>query len=638
MSRTPEPSLPTELARRARLPRLARLAAASRLAGRSLLSLLLRPEARARLAGRSCRARLALFAGLVLPCFAACSQGRPTTPTGPVSVLLVTLDTTRADALGPYGTAGATAASTPNLSALAAESVVFEHASTVAPLTLPAHASILTGLYPPRHTVRDNGVQALPDSARTLAEGAHERGYQTAAFVASVVLDAGFGLNQGFDVYDVPARPFGAASTTYAERPGWVVAERVTDWLDRRDRTRPFFLWMHLWDPHAPYEPPPALGAKESTPYLGEVATADAALGIVLAHLEGRGDLAELAVVVVADHGEAFGEHGEWSHAAYTYDTTLHVPLLLRDPSGHGAGTRSSATVSVADVAPTLAEAMGFVLPGTDGLSLWRREVPAARGVYFESYYGYLAYGWSPLTGWRDARGKYLHSSRPELYDTRADPGEAHDRAATAPAAELARYRAAIEGVVTAEPLERGAPGIAEALRRDIESLGYAAFADADGTLPHPFDPALAQRKSPAAGAQEQRDVQAAMGLLETDRLPEAEALLRRITSAHPENLFALDKLSVTLMRQGRFADALVPLRRTLATGPPRPDVLTHYGACLMETGADEDALAAFLQAVELEPTHVEALEGAARMLERLERQDEARDLRARLRAIEERL
>jgi len=551
----------------------------------------------------------------------------------PLNAVLITLDTTRADALAPYG---APPDRTPYLALLAEQSVVYEEATTVAPLTLPAHASILTGLYPPRHGVRDNGAYALAPAATTVAEVARELGAQTAAFVAAAVLDPGFGLDQGFDVYEAPARPFTHASSTYAERRGSEVAARALDWLEGRDPTRPFFLWMHLFDPHAPYDPPPAFAAHEGSPYAGEVAAADAALGRLLARLEAEGLLERTFVVVVADHGEAFGEHGEVSHASLCYDTTLRVPLLLRYPDGWGAGRRSREIVSVVDVAPTLMRALGATVPAgiadLDGASLYRRTVAPDRGVYFESYYGYLNFGWSPITGWRDALGKYVHSSRPELYETHLDPDETSNLVEKA-GEGLARYRAGLADVAAREPLQASAaPGrLGQALAR----LGYAQSTAAPLQLPGPLAPS--ELPAPADRLDEQLAFQEALGLQEEGRWEEADARLRAIVGANPRNVAALDRLAAGLAQLARCDEALGVLRSVVAVGPPRADAWCRMGGCLLEEQRAEAALDAFERALDLDPAHPQALAGAVLALERLDRGAEAEPLRARLREVQER-
>jgi hypothetical protein len=356
---------------------------------------------------------------LMAAALAACERA-PTTP----SALLITMDTTRADAR----VLGTARGRSPALDALAQRGILYESAHTVAPLTLVAHASMLTGLVPPRHGIRDNGPWLLPQSARTLAEAARERGYRTAAFVAAVVLDRAFGLDQGFETYSGPESSAERASFEVASLPAREVIDRVLAWLDARDRSRPFFLWVHLFDPHQPYDPPPGFMTADlgSDTYLGEIASMDHEIGRLMERLERDGLLATTAILAVGDHGEALGEHGEDTHGFLCYEPTLHVPFLLVRPDGARAGERSRAIVSVADVAPTLAEVMGATLPlDIDGTSLWSGDPPGERGVYFESYMGYLELATSPLAGWLDGSGKYLESSAPEFYRLASDPLEA---------------------------------------------------------------------------------------------------------------------------------------------------------------------------------------------------------------------
>ncbi len=392
-----------------------------------------------------------------------------------MSALLITLDTTRADALGCYGRVPAV---TPNLDSLAREGVLFDNAHCAAPSTLPSHASMLTGLYPIRNSVRHNGLQPLPQSARTLAESAKEKGFDTAAFIGSVVLADSFGLNQGFDVYDQPRHEELGVSTHFGERRASDVIDAALAWLKRRDRARPFFMWVHLFDPHAPYAPPKEFqtGALAREPYLGEIAFADRELGRLLAALREQKLLDRVAVLAIADHGESFGEHGESSHGVYCYESTLRVPLILRMPGGEH-GVRKNALVSGVDVYPTLAEAMGLAVPPSgeiDGVSLFAPKLD--RGIYFESYYAWNAYRWSPIAGWLDGQGKYLHSSTPEFFDLTADPGEAHDLASQR---DSGRYEAAISALAARPALVQGdAHGIDEALKQRIRSLGYAGVED----------------------------------------------------------------------------------------------------------------------------------------------------------------
>lgn len=546
---------------------------------------------------------------LTLGLLAACSRG------GPHSVLLITLDTTRADVLGAYGQ---TPSVTPNLDGLAEEGVLFEHAYTVAPLTLPAHASMLTGLIPPRHGVRDNGVASLPRSAVTLAERAHEAGFQTAAFLGSVVLDEGFGLEQGFERYEAPARRFyGGPTMGYAERPAAEVATLATEWLKARNPERPFFLWAHLWDAHAPYAPSEAMKKRAGgNDYLGEVAACDQAVGRLLTALREAGLDESTLVIVVADHGESFSEHEEVSHGPYVWNTTLHVPLLLRLPDGRRAGERVTTIASVTDVYPTALEAMALAPTAgerLDGVSLYARAPKAKRGAYFESYYGYLNFGWHPLSGWIDGRAKYIHAPRARLYELEADPREEHDLARER-AAWVTEARGAIGEAAGAPALTPDAEAIDPELKRSLQALGYAAMASEGASLPAPL--AELERPDPHERTQELLDFQRAQGLLGAQKYAEAETLLRSLLVQNPANSSAWDRLALCLMRMNRHKEALVPLRRMLSEAPGNADTWSYVGACEIVAGAPEKALAAFTRALELDPNHVQALGGLIHLME----------------------
>ena len=546
-----------------------------------------------------------------------------------LSALLITLDTTRADGLSCYG---GPPELTPHVGRLAEEGVLYEYAHTVAPLTQPAHASMLTGLYPPRHSVRDNGIWALPDSAETSAEAAARAGIRTAAFLGSVVLDAGFGFEQGFEVYEPPARPLAQTTTDYAERRGSEVAASAAHWLAGLDPGERFFLWVHLWDPHGPYEPP-AEFADRGTPYQGELAAMDAAVGTLLESLRSRELLERTLVLLVADHGEAFGEHDEVSHGALCYEPTLHVPLVVRYPDAHRAGERSREIVSVVDVHPTLCAALGLPAPiGVDGESLHRTRVAPDRGVYFESYYGYLAYGWSPLAGWLDRGGKYVHGTVSELFDPLGDPVEARDLVGER---DVTRYRAEISAVFERPALARDEGALDEGLRDGIRALGYAAAASAEAELPHGL--AETGRTSPRAATGEQKLYQRACALLGAGRTPEARRDFEAILEHNPENVAARERLAICLSREGDAEAAIEHLRRIVSGGHAHADTHFFLAAVLARDGRDEEAVEHYARALDVDRNHVQALTGIVEALERLGRGPEARPYRASLRALRER-
>jgi len=564
-----------------------------------------------------------------LAALAGCGGG------GTHSVVLVTLDTVRADALGAYGR---TPSVTPHLDRLAAEGVLFERAYTVAPLTLPAHASMLTGLFPPRHGVRDNGQAALPQAATTLAERAREAGFQTAAFLGSAVLDQGFGLEQGFEVYEPPRRRFyGGPSMGYAERPAHEVVARAIEWLRGRDAERPFLLWVHLWDAHAPYTPTPELLARAGgDPYLGEVAAVDLALGRLLGALRAEGLEDDTLVIAVADHGEAFGEHGEVSHGPYVWNTTLRVPLILRLPGGKRAGTRVGAVASVADVHPTALAAMGLTPEPDgriDGRSVYKKSPPDERGAYFESYYGHLNFGWHPLSGWVDGAGKLVHAPT-ELYFEPGDPEEAGNLAPVR-APRIAALHAQITAAAGRPALARDAERLDPELKRSLQAIGYAAFADEHVRVPGPLEELALPDPHERVG--ELARFQRAEGLFAAQRLGEAERELRALVDENPANPFAWDRLALCLMRQDRHQEALTALERVLALGAGNADTWNYVGACQIVAGAEDRALAAFTHALELDPNHVHALKGIVHVLEAAGLGERAAPFQARFEAVQAR-
>ncbi len=520
------------------------------------------------------------------------------------SAVLLTLDTTRYQALtcngGPAGV-------TPELDALAAEAERFTWARTVTPVTLPAHASMLTGLYPPRHTVRDNGLTPLPQSAVTLAELARDAGRETAAFVSAVVLDRAFGLDQGFDVWNQPARPQRSTTVAYAERGADEVVREVGRWLRERDPSRPYFLWVHLFDPHRPYEPAEPFASRfPQSPYLGEVAEMDHWIGELWSQLEAHGDTPFLAVV--ADHGEALGQHGEDTHSVFCYDSTLRVPFFLRHPDGERAGTVREELVSVVDVFPTLLRALDLAVPPRiDGRDLIDAPPDPDRGVYFESFYGYLHYGWSPLAGWVDRGGKYVHSARPELYEPRADPDERSDVVGRRSAEELDRYRAAVRAVAGRPALTPDGAALQDAeLLAGIGALGYAEGGVNTGDLPHPLEDT--GRASPAERRGELRAIYAALLAGERGDHAAAEAELARVVEQNPRNASALESLAHERLALGRTAEAAEALEAALALGVERSTTHQNLGYCRFAAGEFEAAAHHFERAVALDPGNEAAL------------------------------
>jgi choline-sulfatase len=391
---------------------------------------------------------------------------------GPIALVIITLDTTRADRLPVYGFMHAPM---PALERLAREGVVFDQATSVAPLTLPAHCSLFTGLFPPAHGVRDNADRPLAADRTTLAEILRGRGFRTGAFVGSVVLDADRGLAQGFDEYSgVTTGKTAAPSFPVRRRGADAVVSDALRWIETQD-DRPFFAWVHLYDPHKPYNPPEPFRSQYSDPYLAEIAFADAQIGRLLAALEHRKILDRTIVVVAGDHGEALGEHGERDHGIFVYESVLHVPLIVRVPDI--SPRRLPGVVRLVDVMPTVLDLLRVPRPQVDGVSLaatMRGEAPQPElDAYSESQYP-RRLGWSPLRALRVDRYKLIEAPRPELYDLERDPFEQHNVYDERPgvAAALARRLASFDPIVKAsDDLSDYMPS-AE-LQQRIASLGY---------------------------------------------------------------------------------------------------------------------------------------------------------------------
>ena len=575
------------------------------------------------------------FPAAFLPLLAVAGCGPPPPET---SVLVLTLDTTRTDALGCYDGVGRP---TPHLDRLAAEGVVFDNAFSCAPITLPAHSSLWTGLYPIRHGVRDNGMGSLPASARSLAERAEERGYRTGAFVASVVLDPAFGLDQGFERYDAE---IDEGEDAHGERPAREVVDAALTWLDTVAEDEAFLLWLHFYDPHTPYEArehaagcgPLSAASSNRERYDREVCDMDGEIGRVLAALEDRGALDDTLILAIGDHAEAFGEHGEYGHTAHCFDTTLRVPWIVRFPDGRGAGSRRADVVSLVDVAPSLTSFLDLESIGdVDGRDVLSAPAPADRGVYFESYYGYLAFGWSPIAGWLDADGKYVHTSAPEFYDLASDPDELSNRGGD-PGVELRRYQRAIAELADRPRLERAdAVASDQDLLASLRGLGYIAGGAVQGDLPHP----LGQHELPSPTAMiphYERSIDA-LAMTQEGRFAEAVPVLQEVRAVNPRNPFVLDLLANCLMAQQRLAEAEPVLRELIEFAvTPQPAAHARLGAVLVDTGRTDEGIEELLRSHELSPGRPRLLRQLIGVLRREGRDQEAEALARELSELRE--
>jgi arylsulfatase A-like enzyme len=530
------------------------------------------------------------------------------------NLLLVTLDTTRADRLGAYGYRHA---ETPALDALAEQGVRWERCYAPAPLTLPSHASVLTGLVPIRHGIHANGREVLGDGAQTLAEILRERGWSTGAIVGAFVLDGRFGLAQGFDHYDddlsaaeEPPR-FG-----YIERNASGVTDAALVWLER-SAGRPWFLWVHYFDPHSPYAAP-GFDAKLSaqTPYDAEITYADGQLARLLRFLEETGDARRTLVVVTADHGEGLWEHGESTHALFAYDSTLRVPLIVRFPDGRGAGRVVSQRAALVDLLPSVLDWLGQDAPsGLDGRALRLADPsgvagePEARAIYFENEGPAHLFGWSRLRGIVAGRDKLIAAPRPELYDLEDDPRETRnlwDPSRARSAAARARFDAEVARLEAAPRLGAEPAGLDEESRTKLLALGYlsADAADRHG--------AEAGRPDPKDMVDVFQRVQVAMSLIDQERAVEGvEILAELVVSDDPGNRRALCILSSLALDfdEAVRRRAVEGLSRTLArpTGDRELDlaVRDRLALALAREGRSDEAEAVLRGALEIDPESI---------------------------------
>jgi choline-sulfatase len=576
---------------------------------------------------RRCGSRPAPLALLVAVCvFGALACARDARVE---RVILITVDTLRADHVGAYG---ATGVRTPTLDGIAARGVRFENAISPAPLTLPTHATLLTGLDPPEHGVRHNGVFRLAEGLPTLAEALAAEGFRTGAFVGAFVLDRRFGLARGFEHYDDHTDRLSSTGGLrgFAERSADAVVDAALAWLEGVDG--PFLIWVHVYDPHAEYTPPPGFAAAyPSNPYAGEIAFADAELGRLLASVRERWRDGGTLVVATSDHGESLGEHGEATHSHTVYDATQRVPLLFEGP-GIAPGRTVRGVVALRDVAPTVLELVGAPpLPEASGASLAsvlrRGGEPEARAAYVETLATQLDWGWSPLLGLRTARHKLIAAPRPELYDLAEDPEELHDRAAI-DGERLAELEALLgEHLAGARPRGHARFDPDEADRVRLEALGYvvptasesAVLGQVAGTDPkdrmhviravHEADGLIAEGRPEAALARldavdgmeaEGFVVQAIVSTaaLAAGHLARAEAAARAAVAAAPESRVGWQRLAAVLEARGRDEEAKEAYAAILRIDPQAGAPLTALGALAERAGDVEGAAREYRRAL----------------------------------------
>jgi len=517
---------------------------------------------------------------------------RPAPPVdGPI--VFISIDTLRADHLPAYGY---TRVATPAIDALAADGVVFERAYSHVPQTLPAHASILSGALPFEHGVRDNVGFTVPADLRLLPEWLHERGFATAAVVSADVLRRDTGIGRGFDFFDgeMPAVS-GDVSSDRVRRDGSQSLEVAERWIDDGRSSR-FFLFFHLYEPHAPYAPPPQFTKYQ--PYDGAIAYADEIVGRFLTFLRARRLYDAATIVLLSDHGEGLGDHGEQEHGLFVYEETMRVPLVVKLPVAHSHGRRIAQPVRHIDLVPTVLDLVGIPIPRTlQGRSLRPfLNGEALRGgdppIYSESLYGRYHFGWSELTALTDSRYRFIHAPRDELYDLSADPAERRnvidDRARTA-----AAMRAALAAIDRQHRVDAAARPTGEQVER-LTALGYVTMqagvpADTPGeTLPDPKDK-----------VEVLRTYRRVLELVQGQQLQTAIDLLRGLLAKEPSMADLWFELATLLRQAGRPADAIEAYHHVLQLNPRSTSGALALASALLKVRRFDDANAAARRALE---------------------------------------
>jgi len=533
------------------------------------------------------------------------------------NLLLITLDTTRADRIGCYGNRDI---QTPTLDRLASEGVMFSRGTAVAPTTLPTHTSILTGLYPVHHGARVNGIYRLDDGRQTLAETMRQNGYRTGAVISAFVLDSQFGLAQGFDQYDdnladcdEPPRK------QYKERKAKSTTDRAIAWL-RGTAGNPFFYWVHYFDPHLPYEPPSPFAERyEQNRYDGEIAFVDAQLSRLIATLDELGLTERTLVVIVGDHGESLGQHAEWTHACLVYESTLRIPLIFRCGRRLGGGVHLPHRVSQVDIVPTALSLLGLENPArTDGHDLTEPVAPD-RLVYFETLHALLCYGWAPLVGVYEERYKYIEAPRPELYDLSRDPFELRNlydeqlETAKRLRGELPQLFGPDLALIEADQPN---VNLNAADQEKLAALGYivvAATTSAAGARPDP------------------KDMMPALHLVEFADDPakpteQTIAELLEVIEEYPDFYPAWKYLGNAYGRAGDLERAAEVLKRCIELRPDVPDAVYDLALVKVNQGDLSGAMVLLEQIIGEYPDHLRARYLLGTTLSSLGRHDEAAD------------
>jgi choline-sulfatase len=545
----------------------------------------------------------------------------------PPNLLFITLDTTRADRIHAYGFDGV---ETPNFDRLAREGVLFEQAVSPAPLTLPAHSSMFTGKFPPAHGVRDNGGFFLDERETTLAERLQAAGFSTGGFVGAYVLDHKWGIAQGFQTYfdDFDLSKYQSLSLGSVDRPGNEVADKAIGWLDRVGSQR-FFGWVHFYDAHSPYDPPEPFNSRYAGhPYIGEIAFVDSQVGRLLAYLDSHHLAQNTVVVVMGDHGESLGEHGEATHGFFVYQATMHVPLVIRAPVETMAGRRVTDTVRSIDLVPTLLELLGVASPDHfEGTSL----VPLMTGAkkelglaaYSEAIYPRFHFGWSDLRALTSGRYKFVAAPRPELYDLQQDPGEQHNIYAERQSLgdRMNQELVAMEQRMSASAAApKAAVEVDPDARARLAALGYV------GTFVTAVSPDRAGLADPKDKIQLFNLMTQARETARHDKeSDEGLRALERVVAQDPKVIDAWFMLGNEYYRRRQFAKAIEQFKRALDLKPDYDLVVINMANAYRALGRDHEAMVGYRRFMELDPKNAQIRYEAAQILIDSGKLDEAR-------------
>ncbi|HXI02973.1 MAG TPA: sulfatase-like hydrolase/transferase, partial [Candidatus Saccharimonadales bacterium] len=523
----------------------------------------------------------------------------------PRNVILITIDTFRADKLSLYG---GRHLYTPAIDSLARDGVVFDHAYTVVPLTAPSHSAMMTGRYPVSNGVKMNGSAVLDDSETTLAEILHDHGMRTGAIVSCLVLASRFNINQGFDFYyeEGISGSEGHHGLWFDERKAVYSIARAERWLES-ESDKPFFLWLHLFDPHHPYDPPaPFKQNYKDHPYDGEIVYTDRALGGFLRKLKEMGLYDDSIIMLLGDHGESLGDHLENFHGTFLYDATMHVPMIIKAPGGR-RGVREEGMASTIDVMPTLVDAMGLAAPkGTEGISLMPAVMGSGslpdRALYLESIYDNATFGWSSVRALRTAHYKYVDLPTPELYDLSDDPDELDNIDKQDPIEAKAmkeQYEKVRSGLEATARKDVNAAALDDAFRDRLLSLGYIAGSESKIVREDAKDPKdVVLLTDPVMYAQ---------GQVKDGKYDEAAALLNRALQSDPANKIGLVTLGRALTGQKKLAEAEEVYRRALGFYPDNEEIYRQLGWLLIKQGRYGDAAELMSGLINVSPRSAQA-------------------------------